>query len=166
MTVEIEHVNVDALDEVRKLYPKLKIHPAPATIRLIQDKFLQKEHFSKHDIPLAPFLPAADKAAIIEAAAQFGYPLMLKSRKLAYDGRGNAVVNSEDEIDAALASLVSKDVYVEKMMTFTKELAVMVARSALGDTVVSYPTVETIQKVRVGCCSGCLLLKKRRIFTL
>ncbi len=76
----------------------------------------------------------------------FGYPLVLKSRCLAYDGRGNAVVRSESDIAAAWASLSSKGaLYVEQWVPFTHELAVIVARDPSGKCV-TYQTVHTIQQ--------------------
>lgn len=76
----------------------------------------------------------------------FGYPLMLKSRCLAYDGRGNAVVKDESGIAAAWSTLASKgSLYVEKWVPFAKELAVVVARDKDGNCK-PYQTVHTIQQ--------------------
>jgi phosphoribosylaminoimidazole carboxylase len=76
----------------------------------------------------------------------FGYPLMLKSRRLAYDGRGNAVVQSAEGVAAAWAQLAPKGgLYAEKWVPFRRELAVIVARGADGSCV-GYDAVETIQK--------------------
>ena len=144
LTVEIEHVNADALEEIGAK-TGIAIEPTPACIRLIQDKYLQKQHLTAHNIPVAEYLAAADADAVRECGHRFGYPMMLKSRLLAYDGRGNAVVRSADDVEAAIASLVSDKLYVEKWCPFTKELAVMVVRSVDG-SVTSYPVVETIQE--------------------
>lgn len=69
---------------------------------------------------------------------------MLKNKKLAYDGRGNAVVRDANEIEAAFNRLGKCDIYAEKWCPFTKELAVMVVRTSTG--LLNYPVVETIQK--------------------
>jgi len=151
LTMEIEHVNCDALERIAKENPKIDIQPTPQTVRIIQDKFLQKEHLKQFNIPIPEYASVTDKQSILDVANNqgFGFPIMLKSRKLAYDGRGNAVINNESEIDAAIKALnpsgASDALYVEKWVPYAKELAVMVARSKSGNTV-SYEAVETIQK--------------------
>jgi phosphoribosylaminoimidazole carboxylase len=84
---------------------------------------------------------------VAAAAQQFGFPFMLKSKRLAYDGRGNAAVASEDAIEGAVLSLggFDKGLYAEEWAPFDKELAVMVARSTTGE-LKSYPLVETIHE--------------------
>ncbi|KAF5349313.1 hypothetical protein D9758_011763 [Tetrapyrgos nigripes] len=148
LTVEIEHVDVDALDAVKKSHPNVEIHPAPETIRIIQDKFLQKEHLGKHSTPLGEFM-SVDSApeSIKHATEKLGLPLMLKSRTQAYDGRGNFLLHSLSDVDKAIAALGSgsRPLYAEKFLPFTKELAVMVVRSVSGE-VASYPVVETVHK--------------------
>lgn len=161
MTVEIEHVNCDALEAIEK--KGTPVHPNPGTVRLIQDKFLQKVHFQKHDVPVGPFQEVQSSdvvGACKRVGASMGYPFMLKNRRFAYDGKGNAVVDSEQELVAALvklakggnhtadpadeASFNGMELYAEKWVPFVKELAVMVVRTK--DGVVSYPVVETAQK--------------------
>ncbi|MBI3459019.1 ATP-grasp domain-containing protein, partial [Candidatus Azambacteria bacterium] len=98
-------------------------------------------------ILVASSIQVKNKNEIIIAAQEFGYPILLKSRFDAYDGRGNALIRNETEIDFALAKLASSngDLYVEKFIPFVKELAVVVTRSNSGEIVV-YPPVETIHK--------------------
>jgi len=144
LTVEIEHVNVEALISVQQKH-QISIQPSPETIRIIQDKFFQKQHLKAHGVALPDFREANNKEDILAIGKEFGYPIMLKSRKLAYDGRGNTVVKTAEEIEGALKSLVSSEVYVEKWVYFEKEIAVMVTRG-LDGKIVSYPVVETIQK--------------------
>ncbi|KAB5512000.1 hypothetical protein DKX38_029028 [Salix brachista] len=80
----------------------------------------------------------------------FGYPLMLKSKGLAYDGRGNAVAKSEEELSSAVNALGGFDrgLYVEKWTPFVKELAVIVARGR-DNSISCYPVVETIHKENI-----------------
>ncbi|ORY03395.1 phosphoribosylaminoimidazole carboxylase [Basidiobolus meristosporus CBS 931.73] len=146
LTVEIEHVNTDILEALEK-EKNIIIQPSPATIRLIQDKYVQKVHLSKFGIPLPGFKEINSAEDLKGVAQEWGYPVMLKSKTLAYDGRGNAVVRSEADVDVAIEKLggISKGLYVERWASFVKELAVMVTRSIDG-TVSSYPVVETIQR--------------------
>ncbi|KAH9007195.1 Phosphoribosylaminoimidazole carboxylase [Lactarius hatsudake] len=145
LTVEIEHVNVDVLEEVQSSHG-VEVHPNPSAIRIIQDKFRQKEHFLSLSIPVAGFLPVdSTDQAITSVAGILGLPLMLKSRTLAYDGRGNYVLRELSQIQDALNALGGRPLYAEKWVSFVKEIAVMVVRTASGDTF-SYPVVETVHK--------------------
>lgn len=146
LTVEIEHVDVDALNIVSKDLG-IPIYPLPETIKLIQDKYLQKKHLISHEVPVIESLEVVNNIEedLLEIGEKFGYPLMLKSRTLAYDGRGNFVVKTKDSIKEALSFLSERPLYAEKWCPFVKELAVMVVRSIEGQ-VYAYPTVETIHQ--------------------
>ncbi|KXN88339.1 Phosphoribosylaminoimidazole carboxylase [Leucoagaricus sp. SymC.cos] len=145
LTVEIEHVDADALEEIQKS-TNVEIHPSPTTIRIIQDKFKQKEHLSAHGSPVSQYLGLeSSPEAIRTAGGKLGYPLMLKSRTLAYDGRGNYVVQDESQVETAIATLGGRPLFAEKWVPFIKEIAVMVVRTTSGE-VVSYPVVETVHK--------------------
>ncbi|EGV64118.1 Phosphoribosylaminoimidazole carboxylase [Yamadazyma tenuis ATCC 10573] len=146
LTVEIEHVDVAALEQVR-VETGIKIYPLPETIRLIQDKYLQKEHLIKHDIQVVESVALNENSReeVLKIADKLGFPLMLKSRTLAYDGRGNFVVKTKDSIEEGLEFLKDRPLYAEKWCPFVKELAVMVVRSIEGE-VFNYPIVETIHK--------------------
>ena len=146
LTVEIEHVDADALELVRKSM-NVEIYPLPETIKLIKDKYLQKEHLISHGIKVADLVAVSEnsESALAEIGAKFGYPFMLKSRTDAYDGRGNFVVKSPEFHAEALEFLSNRPLYAEKWCRFAKELAVMVVRTIDGE-VHAYPTVETVHK--------------------
>ncbi|KAK4851374.1 hypothetical protein QYF36_014593 [Acer negundo] len=120
LTVEIEHVDVTTLEELEQ--QGVDCHPKASTIRIIQDKYLQKVHFSWHGIPLPEFMQIDDFEGARRAGDLFGYPLMIKSKRLAYDGRGNAVAKSEEELSSAATALRGFDrgLYVEKWAPFVK----------------------------------------------
>ncbi|KAH9920782.1 uncharacterized protein B0H18DRAFT_1023161 [Fomitopsis serialis] len=131
LTVEIEHVDVDVLH--------------PSTIRVIQDKLVQKEHLVASGCPVSQFLQVESTVASVTSASEtLGLPLMLKSRTLAYDGRGNYVVRHCPDPEA-IAALGGRPLYAEKWVPFVKEIAVMVVRSATGE-IASYPVVETVHR--------------------
>lgn len=167
LTVEIEHVDADVLAEV-EAGGKCAVHPSAGTIKLIQDKYAQKEFFwKKHGIPVAPYLAVPGDASSEhweQIEKELGMPVMLKSRKMAYDGKGNSPLRSigKEDVEKAIAVLpaskagkgvVEKDtLYAEKWIPFVKEVAVMVVRNVEGE-VRSYDAVETIHKdsiLRVG----------------
>ena len=146
LTAEIEHIDTETLEMLQN-QKKVIVQPSPLTIRTIQDKFLQKKHLSKYFIPTPESyaLETNSVDAVKNVAETVGYPLMIKSRTLAYDGRGNFVVKSPKDIEQALTTLGGKPLYIECWASFTKELAVMVVRSSKG-LIRSYPTVETIHQ--------------------
>jgi phosphoribosylaminoimidazole carboxylase len=124
--VKIEHVNVDILEEIEQ-EGKVSEQPTPATIRTTQDKYVQKEHLILHNLQVADLARVESTAEVIhEVGWAMGYPLMLKSHTIAYDGRGNYVVHSADEGAAALKALGDRPLYVERWVLFMKELSVMV----------------------------------------
>jgi phosphoribosylaminoimidazole carboxylase len=148
LTVEIEHVNADVLAAVVD-EGLCDVQPSPGTIRLIQDKYLQKAHLAAAGIPVAPFqaLPHPTPEDVKVLAGKLGLPMMLKARTLAYDGRGNAPLKSTDDaaIAEALKFLGDRPLYAEGWAPFVKEVAVMVVRNVAGE-VRSYDAVETVHR--------------------
>ncbi|KAI8139134.1 phosphoribosylaminoimidazole carboxylase [Fennellomyces sp. T-0311] len=144
LTVEIEHVDADVLAEI-EAEGKVKVHPSAKTVKTIQDKYAQKQHLTANGIPVAEYMDTPDETAVLAAGKQFGYPFMLKSKTMAYDGKGNYVVKSEADVKPAMQALNNLPLYAEKWAPFVKELAVMVVRRANGE-VRAYPMVETIHK--------------------
>lgn len=141
LTVEIEHVDATVLGELQ-----VPVHPSPSTIKVIQDKYVQKHHLLLHGSPVSEFLPVDSTVeSIYGAASKLGLPLMLKSRTLAYDGRGNFVVRDLSQANTAITTLGDRPLYAEKWVPFVREIAVMVVRAISGD-VQSYPAVETVHK--------------------
>ncbi|KAG8798805.1 phosphoribosylaminoimidazole carboxylase ade2, partial [Serendipita sp. 399] len=157
ITVEIEHINVEALDAAKEgtTNRSIEVHPAPSTLRTIQDKYIQKMWLQKHGIPLPSFIQVdGSEEAVKSAGSNLGYPFVLKSRTLAYDGRGNYVVRSKDDARKSLDVLGAsasvgiekrRTLYAEKWVPFEREIAVMVIRGKNGE-VRSYPPVETIHR--------------------
>mmetsp|Transcript_18830 Transcript_18830/g.51865 ORF Transcript_18830/g.51865 Transcript_18830/m.51865 type:complete len:563 (-) Transcript_18830:45-1733(-) len=146
VTTEIEHVNADALQELQTF--GAVVEPSPETIRIIQDKYRQKEHFSAKGIALPKYMKTDTVQEVLEAGKKFGYPLMLKARGNSYDGKGNYVVKTADDAQTAFDTLnktSDRGCYAEGWAEFTMELAVMVVRGAGGE-VRSYPVVETEQR--------------------
>ncbi|KAL9080392.1 MAG: hypothetical protein Q9157_000848 [Trypethelium eluteriae] len=142
LTVEIEHVDTDILEEVS--HGGVKIEPSWRTIRIIQDKFEQKQHLKRNHVLTAEAVVVNNMHDLESAAKALGYPLMLKARRQAYDGRGNHVVRSESDLQDAMTSLGTRGLYAERWMNFKKELAVMVVKTK--DGALTYPTVETVQE--------------------
>lgn len=143
ITFEIELANSKILKRLQE--KGLSINPSPQTLSLIKDKLKQKKFLKKNHLSTADFFQVKNEADIISAAKKFGYPLMLKARTDAYDGRGNALIKNQSDISLAINKLQGRKLYVEKFVPFIKELSVVVARSLNGD-IVTYPVVETIHQ--------------------
>ena len=133
VTIEIEHVNVDALDQLAK--EGIPVFPQPAVIRLIQDKGLQKEFYATHNIPTADF-------RLINTAKELNdhvsyLPFVQKARKGGYDGKGVQTIQSVADFEKGFDT----PSVLESFVDFEKELSVIVARNQNGE-IVSYPIVE------------------------
>lgn len=154
LTIEIEHVDINTLEEVSKEYPNLQIHPSPETIGLIKDKYLQKVHLIKNDIKVAESYPIEENTVdcLSKIGEKISYPFLLKSRTEAYDGRGNYVVRDSTHLSPALEFLKNRPLYAEKFAPFEKELAVMIIKQQNGE-VKSFPVVETIHQDNI--CHTC-----------
>ena len=90
ITIDAEFVNDAVLEELEKTGKS--IQPTPKTIRIIKDKLRQKQFLKNHNIPTAEFVEVSSIDDIEQAAKKFGYPLLLKARTDAYDGKGNFVL--------------------------------------------------------------------------
>lgn len=143
LTYEIEHINTQALKVLQQ--EGVHIYPSPDSLAIIQDKYVQKEFLKQHGIPVAPFLSVSSKADIEQAAQELGYPLVLKAKKDAYDGRGNARINGLQDIEHALARLGNRELYVEQCLDLAKEIGLMVARNIRGE-IATHPVVEMIHE--------------------
>jgi len=132
LTIEIEHVNIDALLQLEK--EGLKIYPQPSVLQIIQHKGKQKDFFVENKIPTANYKRFN---SIEELKRDARTPFVWKSAQFGYDGTGVKVVRSDSEIN----SLSDTDCIVEDLIPFKKELAVIVARNKMGETK-TYPVVE------------------------
>jgi len=135
LTIEIEHVNVDAL--VRLEAEGVKVYPQPAVIRIIQDKREQKQFYQKHGIPTADFV-MTDNADDVARHIDF-LPAFQKLGKAGYDGRGVQRLNSAADLQKAF----TEPGLLEKAVDFQKELSVIVARTSTGE-VETFPVVELV----------------------
>jgi 5-(carboxyamino)imidazole ribonucleotide synthase len=133
LTVEIENINIEALEELEKRGKK--VYPQSAVLRIIQDKGLQKQFYTRHHIPTADYFLIGDRSEITLHSAAF--PLVQKLRKGGYDGKGVQILPTQSDTTLAFDA----PSILEKKIPFQKELSVIVARNIQGETAV-YPTVE------------------------
>jgi 5-(carboxyamino)imidazole ribonucleotide synthase len=144
VTLENEFIDYHKLEYIESLGKP--VFPSSGTISLIQDKQTQKETLAQYGIPIPLFLPVSSATLWKEMALRLGSPIIMKSRKMGYDGYGNAVVRSQKSFDEAKKKLLARhgQLMAEEFVPFRMELAVMVARTKKETRV--YPVVQTIQK--------------------
>jgi 5-(carboxyamino)imidazole ribonucleotide synthase len=133
LTVEIEHVNIEALEKLAA--EGVWVYPQPHILKMVQDKGLQKQFYVDNQIPTPPFYLVNAKDEISNFVTEF--PFMQKMRKGGYDGKGVTPLKSVTD----LVNAFDVPSVLEKFVDFEKELSVIVARNASGETQV-FPTVE------------------------
>ena len=134
LTIEIEHVNIEALYKLEA--EGLKVYPQPKVIETIQHKGKQKDFYKVHNIPTSPH-QRFDSLEQLKAAQLNHFPFVWKSAQFGYDGMGVKIVRSVEDIK----NLPDTECIVEDLIPFKNELAVIVARNASGD-IKTYPVVE------------------------
>ncbi len=137
LTIEIENVNVDALETLEN--EGIKVFPSAKTLRTIQNKAHQKLFYVDNNIPTADFSRFAHTSEIHDAVENGGlsYPFVWKSARFGYDGQGVKVVRRYTD----LIDLPNVECIAEDLIPFKNELAVIVARNEKGD-LKTYPVVE------------------------
>ena len=137
LTIEIENINIDALDRLER--EGLSIYPTPKSIRIIQNKATQKNFYKDKNIPTAPFFHYAYleelKHSFHNSIIEF--PFVWKAARFGYDGTGVKIVRTFEDLE----NLPQGECIVENLIPFKNELAVIVARNSNGE-VTSYPVVE------------------------
>ena len=140
ITYEIESGNTDVLSKL-----KAEIEPSPSTLGIIQDKLSQKTFLSENELPVSQFYEITSLDDLHEKIEELGLPVLLKSRRDAYDGRGNFKIISLDEIEKAYKHFDGKSLMVEKFVNFKMEVSVIAARNTKGE-IAAYPLVENIHE--------------------
>ncbi len=147
ITLENEFIDFKDLEFIEKLGKK--VLPSAKTISLIQDKYIQKKTFRKNAIPVPKFIEVKDTSTYQSIARRLGKRFILKSRKMGYDGYGNAFVEDEKSFSKGVKELSGRHslLMAEELIDFRKELAVMIARTKKETK--AYPVVETIQREHI-----------------
>lgn len=137
LTIEIENVNVEALEDLEKA--GVKVYPSSKTLKIIQNKATQKLFYVDHGIPTAEFSRFAYTSRVDESVDNGGlaYPFVWKAARFGYDGNGVKIIRKESDLDG----LPDVECITERLVPFKNELAVIVARNASGE-VRTYPVVE------------------------
>jgi len=145
ITYEIESGDSVVLKSVEK---NAEINPSPETLRIIQDKFLQKSFLQENNIPIPEFIKIQSISDVRDGLKNFGFPAFLKARRDAYDGRGNFKINTEDEIQKAFDYFQGQNLLLEKFILFKMEVSVIASRNTKGQ-IKTYPLVENIHEENI-----------------
>jgi 5-(carboxyamino)imidazole ribonucleotide synthase len=135
LTIEIEAVNVEALEKLEQ--EGVKVYPTPAAIRIIKNKILQKQFYQNNEIPTSEFHITQHQSDLL-AHISF-LPAVHKLGEGGYDGKGVQVINTEKEIELGF----NTPAVLEKKVAIAKEIALIVGMNAEGKTII-YPPAEMI----------------------
>jgi 5-(carboxyamino)imidazole ribonucleotide synthase len=142
VTYEWEGVPADA---ARSLEPRLPVRPGSHPLAVSQDRLTEKETFARLGIGVPGFAAVDDRASLDDALARLGAPAVLKTRRGGYDGKGQFVLQSHGDADAAFAALGGVPLILEAFVPFTREVSVLAARGVDGG-VRAFPLVENVHR--------------------
>ena len=135
LTFEIELVNIDALEKLES--EGIKVFPSPKTLRLIQNKGIQKDFYSNNTIPTAAYKRFENLEALKAESQNLKLPFVWKCTEFGYDGMGVKIIRKLSDLD----NLPNVECISEEMIPFKNELSVIVCRNVSGE-IKTYPVVE------------------------
>ncbi len=138
VTYEFENVPVHSALHLARAVP---VYPPPDALRVAQDRVTEKTFFRSLGIPTAAFARASSRAELDAAVERLGLPAVLKTRSLGYDGKGQFLIRTREQVDTAWAQLGGALLVLEKWVDFTRELSILAVRGQDG-TCAFYPLVE------------------------
>ena len=138
VTFDWENVPVASVRAIAKYVP---VWPPPRALAASQDRWLEKQLFRRLGIPVAPTVPVDTREQLALAIAALGLPGILKTRRLGYDGKGQAVLRRPADVDRAWQALAGRPLVYEQFVPFTRELSLIGARDRRGG-VAFYPLAD------------------------
>ena len=138
ITYEFENVPVAAANHLNQRVP---VYPPPQALQTAQDRLHEKTLFQKLEVATPPFVPLSTLAELKDAVASTGLPAVLKTRRMGYDGKGQAVLRVPDDVERAFSTLRGSELILEGFIPFDRELSILGVRGRNGETAF-YPLVE------------------------
>lgn len=142
ITFEFENINIEGVNLLASLRP---VHPSSTILQISQDRILEKSFLNKHHILTTKWLPIHQLQDEEQACKELTYPFILKTTRLGYDGKGQAVINNRDDFIKAFENLAPHPLIAEKKVDFNREISVMVVRNKEG-TIQTFDTTENRHK--------------------
>jgi 5-(carboxyamino)imidazole ribonucleotide synthase len=138
ISFEFENVSAEGLDLLSSLKP---VRPSPAILRISQDRVAEKTFLNGAGVPTAPWAAVEDMEGLRAAASRIGLPAVLKTTRLGYDGKGQALLRQPTDLSDAYARLAPKPLILESFVDFALEVSVVCARGEDG----SYTAFDTVE---------------------
>jgi 5-(carboxyamino)imidazole ribonucleotide synthase len=142
VTYEFENV---PLDTARWLANRAPVYPPPLALEASQDRIREKTLFRELGIPTPEFAAINSRSDLTDAVARIGLPGVLKTCRFGYDGKGQRVLHTDDDVEAAWQALRGAPLILEKRIPFDREFSILAVRSVSGQ-VVLYPLVENVHR--------------------
>jgi 5-(carboxyamino)imidazole ribonucleotide synthase len=143
VTYEFENVPASALDQIEAL---VAIRPDRRALAVSQDRFEEKKFLREIGLTTAPFATVSTDAAVLaQAIANVGLPAILKTRRLGYDGKGQALIRDNHAAAAALEAMSGADAILEGFVDFDREISVIAARG-IDDRIACFEPGENVHK--------------------
>lgn len=143
LTFDIENVPVEALEALEALGTTIPINPPPAALAVAQDRLSEKQLFEAIGIATAPYVAVAGVDDLAAVGTQLSWPIVLKARRLGYDGRGQRIVRTAQELEPAWRDLGSVPAIAEAWIEFEREVSLIAVRSTDGSAGF-YPLAENV----------------------
>jgi 5-(carboxyamino)imidazole ribonucleotide synthase len=141
VTFEFENVPVASAEAVARIAP---VHPTPKALAALQDRVIEKQFLDGLGIPVAPFRAVDSLDELRSAASQLGLPCVLKTRTLGYDGKGQAVMRTQADVQSAWDTLKGQPLVLEKFIPFDREASIVGVRGKDGTAF--YPLVHNVHR--------------------
>lgn len=145
ITYEFENIPTAALDLIEALRP---IRPGRLALATSQDRLTEKQFLQGLGLQVAPFAPVQTRAELDVALAEIGTPAILKTRRMGYDGKGQARIMAASDADAAFADMANADAVLEGFVPFSHEVSVIGARG-LDGSIACYDPGENVHEAGI-----------------
>ena len=122
-----------------------QVHPAPKALAVAQDRLVEKSFFHDIDIPTPTYAAVDSLESLEQAMSVIGWPAILKSRTMGYDGKGQSLLKSPDDLKSAWEQLAGVPAVVEAFVPFNREVSIIAARNASG-AIVFYQLSENVHR--------------------
>ncbi|HEY5559735.1 MAG TPA: 5-(carboxyamino)imidazole ribonucleotide synthase [Steroidobacteraceae bacterium] len=142
VTFDWENVPVESVRAIAKLAP---VWPPPRALAVAQDRLSEKRLFQQLGIPVAPYAPVDTRGGLDRAIAVLGTPGILKTRRLGYDGKGQAPLRRASDADAAWGQLQGEALLYERVVNYSREVSLIAARDRAGD-IACYPLAANVHE--------------------
>jgi 5-(carboxyamino)imidazole ribonucleotide synthase len=142
ITYEFENVPVET---ARWLAERVPVYPTPDALEVGQDRLAEKSFFQKLGVPVPPFAAVESRADLDAAIKRIGLPAVLKTTRFGYDGKGQAVLRTPEDVDQVWPTLGGRPLVLEGFVQFDRELSILAVRGRTGE-LAFYPLVANVHR--------------------